>query len=81
MTNGMRMVVETSAIYPGQIEMKFVHEFRGVVVHVYADTLSEAIELAIAQFKDMQDGAVEELEKCGIVRFHPRVPETQGEPS
>ena len=81
MTNGIRMLVE-SHVYDDQVSVKFEDEYRGVVVHVSADTLHDAMELAIARFKEMQDGAIEELRKYGLVRFEEsKQAAPKGEPS
>lgn len=67
MTNGLRIVVET--LFDGKARVRFEHELRGTVALVDADTLTEAIENAISQFKEMQDAAIDECMKYGLVKL------------
>lgn len=53
----------------------------GVIVSATAQSLSDAIERVIARFKDMQDRAVEELQKWHLVRMSPIEAAAKGEPS
>lgn len=80
MTNGMRLMIESS-LYDGTVAVRFEHDTRGVVVEVCAESLADAVEAAISQFKEMQDAAVEELIKYGLVRFQSMMPAAKGEAS